>query len=57
MGGDQNRDPLLGGDPGQQRDDLLRAAQVEVGERLVEQQQRRTADQRMRDQDPLLFAA
>ncbi len=45
------------GDPRQQSDDLLGAAQVEVRQRLVEQQQRRAADQRVRDQDPLLLAA
>ena len=49
--------PLLARDPREQRDDLLRAAQVEVRERLVEQQQLRRADQRVGDQDPLLLAA
>ena len=38
-------------------DDLLGAAQIEVRQRLVEQQQLRAADQRVRDQDPLLLAA
>ena len=57
VGRDQHRDLLLGGDPRQQLDDLLGAAQVEVGQRLVEQQQPRPADQRVRDQDPLLLAA
>ena len=38
---EQHRDALFGGDPVQQGDDLLAAAQVEVGKRLVEQQQLR----------------
>ena len=54
---DQHGDLLLRGDPAEQRDDLLLAADVEVGQRLVEQQQPGTADQRVRDQDPLLLAA
>ena len=48
---------LISGDPGEQGDDLPGAAQVEVRERLVEQQQPRPADERVRDQDPLLLAA
>ncbi len=48
---------LLAGDPGEQRDDLVAAAQVEVRERLVEQQQPRPADQRVGDQHALLLAA
>ncbi len=55
--GDQDRHPLLAGDPRHQRHDLAGAAQVEVGERLVEQQQLRPADQRVADQHPLLLAA
>ena len=55
--GDQHGDPLLAGDPREQRDDLVGAAQVEVGQRLVEQQQPRAADQRVGDQDALLLAA
>jgi hypothetical protein len=39
------------------RHDLVGAAQVEVRERLVEQQQPRSSDQRVRDQDALLLAA
>ncbi len=54
---DQHRDPLLPGDAGEQRDDLLLAGDVEVGQRLVEQQQAGAADQRVRDQDPLLLPA
>ena len=57
MGGDQDRDPLLGGDPRQQGDDLVPAAQVEVRERLVQQQERRPRDQRVGDQHALLLAA
>ena len=48
---------LLRGHPGEQRHDLLRAPEVEVGQRLVEQQQLRPADQGVGDQDPLLLAA
>ena len=40
-----------------QRDHLLGASQVEIRERLVEQQQLRPRDQRVRDQDPLLLSA
>ncbi len=35
----------------------MASPQVEVGERLVEQQQPRPADQRVGDQHPLLLAA
>ena len=48
---------LLGGDPVEQGDDLLAAAQVEVGQRLVEQQQLGPADQGVGDEHPLLLAA
>ncbi len=53
----QHGDLLLAGDSGQQGDDLLAAAQVEVGQRLVEQQQPGPADQCLGDEDPLLLSA
>ena len=53
----QHRDALGPGQPGQHRDDPLLAGDVQVGQRLVEQQQPRQADQRVRDHDPLLLAA
>ena len=40
----------------QQPHDLLCAAWIEVGERFVEQEQLRPADERVGDEDPLLFA-
>ena len=55
--GDQHRDLLLAGDAREQRHDFVGAAQVEVRERLIEQQQPRPRDQRVRDQDALLLAA
>ena len=55
--GDQHRDLLLAGDAREQRHDFLGAAQVEVRERLIEEQQPRSGDQRVRDQDALLLAA
>ena len=57
VGGDQHRDLLLAGEPGQDSDDALLAAQVEVGERFVEQQQPGAADDGVRDHHPLLLAA
>ena len=57
VGGEQHGDALLGGDPRQQRDDLLLASDVEVGERLVEEQQLRSADEGVGDEHPLLLAA
>src|SRR5579875_2140915 len=57
VGGDQHRHPLLGGDSGQQRDHLLCAAQIKAGQRLVEQQHLRAADQRVADQHPLQLPA
>ena len=54
---DQHRDPLLLGDARDQGDNLLLAADVEIGQRLVKQQQPGPADQRVRDKDPLLLAA
>ena len=44
------------GDAGQQRDDLALGPDVEVGERLVEEQQPGPADQGVGDEDPLLLA-
>ena len=41
----------------EQPDDLLLVAQVEVGQRLVEQQQVGVVDDRLRDGHPLLLAA
>ena len=57
VGGQQHGDLLLAGDAGEQADDLLAAAEVEVGQRLVQQQQPGAADQGVRDQHPLLLAA
>ena len=54
---DQHRYLLLVRDPAEQVHDLACAAQIEVRQRLVEQQQPRPADQRVRDQDALLLAA
>ena len=45
------------GDTGSSADDFLLAADVQVRQRLVQQQQPGPADQRVRDQDPLLLAA
>ena len=53
----QHRDLLLAGQLAEHRDDLLFTAQVKVGERLVEQEQLRPGDQRVRDQHALLLAA
>ena len=55
--GEQDGDLLGPGQPGQHRDDALLAGDVQVGQRLVEQQQLRPADQGVRDHDPLLLAA
>ena len=55
--GEQHGDLLLAGQLAEHRDDLLLAAQVEVGERLVEQQQLGPGDQRVRDEHALLLAA
>ena len=41
----------------QQGDDLLDAARVEIRQRLIEQQQRRLAHERVGDEDALLLAA
>ena len=46
-------DPAVAEEP----DDLLLVAQVEVGQRLVEQQQFGVVDDRLGDGDPLLLAA
>ena len=48
---------LLSRDSRQEVDHLLLAADVQVGERLVEEQQSRMADQRVGDEDALLLAA
>ena len=55
--GEQHGDLLLAGQPAEHRDDLLLAPEVEVGQRLVEQQQLGPGDQGVRDQHPLLLAA
>jgi hypothetical protein len=55
--GEQHRDVFRAGQAGQELDDALRAGDVQVGERLVEQQQFRVADQRVRDHHALLLAA
>jgi hypothetical protein len=47
----------MSGELAEHRDDLLLAAQVEVGERLVEQEQPGPRDQRVRDEDALLLTA
>ena len=54
---DEHRDLLLAGEAGQDRDDTLLAAQVQVGEVLIQQQPPRTADHGVRDHDPLLLTA
>ena len=53
----EHRDLVLAGQLAEHGDDLLLAAQVEVGKRLVEQEQLRPGDQRVRDQHPLLLTA
>ena len=40
----------------EKRDDLLNASGVEVGQRFVQEQKLRTADQRMGNENPLLFS-
>lgn len=55
--GEQHGDLLGPGHPGRQLHDLLARAQVQVGQRLVHQQQLRPADQGVRDQHPLRLAA
>jgi hypothetical protein len=54
---DQHRDLLLLSHLAEQADHVLLAADVQVGQRLVEQQQPGAADQRVRDHYPLLLAA
>ena len=54
---EQHRDALGPGQPREHRHDALLAGDVQVGQRLVEQQQPRLADQGVRDHDPLLLAA
>ncbi len=46
---------MLLGHAMQQPDNFLRAPGIEVGERLVEQEQLRTTDEGVGNQDPLLF--
>ena len=55
MSGDEHSDLLLGRYTGHKLDHLLFAADVEVGQRLVEQEQTRVADEGMGDQDTLLL--
>src|SRR5580693_4540757 len=55
MRGDEHSDSLLLRDSRQQIHNLLLAGDVEVRERLVEQQESRMADQRMRDEHSLLL--
>ena len=57
MGGQEYRDGMLLRQAVQQSHDLLGAPWIEVGERLVEQEQLRPADECVGDQDPLLFAS
>ena len=54
---EQHRDTLVGDDPVEKCDDFLTTFQVEVGERLVEKQQPRPADESVGDQDPLLLSS
>ena len=54
--GEQDRDVLFGGDPGQELDHLGGGADVQVRQRLVEQQQLRAGDERLGDHDPLLLS-
>ena len=55
--GQEHGDALRSDQPVEHRDDALRARDVQIGERLVEQKQLRAADQRVRDHHPLLLAA
>ena len=55
MRGDEHCDPLLPRDPRQEIDNLLLAGDVQVREWFVEQEQAWAADQRVRDEDPLLL--
>ena len=54
---DQHRDALFPGHLAEQADHVLLAGDIQVGQRLVEQQQPGAADQRVRNHHPLLFAA
>src|SRR5580658_2464288 len=56
VGREQDGHAMVGGDPVEQADDLLGAADVEVGQGLVEQQEAGPADERVRDEHPLLLA-
>src|SRR5436189_1509606 len=57
VGDEQHRDLLLSADPSYERRDRGLVGQVEAVERLVEQQQLRSTDECLRDQQPLLLAA
>ncbi len=57
VSGEQDRDVLFDGDSGQEVDHLGGGADIQVGQRLVEQQQLRAADERLGDHDPLLLPA
>jgi hypothetical protein len=57
VGGKEHRDLVFAGQLAEHRHDLLLAAQVEVGQRLVKQEKLRPGDQRVRDQHALLLAA
>ena len=55
--GEQDRDPPLLVEPAQQPDQLVAGDRVELGGRLVEQDQARAGDQRRGERDPLQLAA
>ena len=57
MSGEQHRGLEFPRQAPQQRNDPSNAADIQIGERFVEQQQPRTADQSVRDQQALLLAA
>ena len=57
MGREQDGHVMLGGDPPQQVDDFVLAGDVEVRQRLVEEEKLRLADQGLGDQYPLLLSA
>lgn len=56
MGGKQHGDVIGVAELAQQSDDPGGAAHVEVGKRLIEQQQPRAAHQGMRHENPLLLS-
>ena len=53
----QHGHALPAADPADELGDRLLVVQVEALQRLVEDEHLRTADQRLRDEDPLLLAA